>query len=106
MTKVEPPSVLTFRLPTGDLQTRIRDVAAADEQIFFGTDLRSRLFEIGLSRLDIVRFLQACELVPTSVECEIAGQWRCRVWGRVLGVRDNVSAAILFDGSRIFVSSL
>jgi hypothetical protein len=106
MTKFDNPSVLRYRPRTRDLQSQIREFAVADEQVFLGTELRRRLFETGMSRLDVVRFLQVCELVAASIESKAVGQWYCRVYGKVLGVRDIVTAAIYFDGSRIFVINL
>ncbi len=106
MTEAHRGKVVQLRPPRAALHAQIRDIAHADQRVFFGRHARERMVERSITRLDAIRVLRIGHIEGEIEAGSNPGEWKCKVTANVKGSREIGVVTIVAHGNTIFVKTV
>ena len=91
MADTQRPKVVKFRPTSRSIQSSIRTLAKASENIIWTNHIRERMVERGIDASQVLQILRAGDVESDPVEGKREGEWKVKVTrklsnGRVAGV--------------------
>lgn len=106
MSQRQAPAPAEFRPTPQKLLATIRGLAADSANVAMGYHALDRMEERGITTLDVLRVLQAGEIVGKVEAGKNLGEWKCKVVERRKRARAIGVATVVIKASKLLVKTV